>query len=312
MKARFLIAAIAVVAEQICLAYSFEEDGFYYQIDQYNPDCVGVVNHITDELYESHYVSCDCDGSLSRNGAYSGNIVVPSRVVHDGVEYKVTRIGVGAFSGSENLRSVVLPPSINYICDAAFSDCHALEAVEIQGKIKSISFKTFRQCTSLKKLDLSNVTQYVDICIGKGQQLTELILPPNASYYSIGLGGLDVALTINNPEPPCPAYILLDNLGEDSSLSVPPGNDIFTWYYSGWTLNNIYVGAAEHRSPEADHSHQSEFNIEGQRVTALTSTVTVHTIDGRLIHTIVRGKSVSLDQGIFIIKGAGTLKKIAI
>ena len=43
---------------------------------------------------------------------YSGEVVIPETVTYDGITYEVTAIGMGAFSGSKDLTSVVIPNTV--------------------------------------------------------------------------------------------------------------------------------------------------------------------------------------------------------
>ena len=54
---------------------------------------------------------------------YSGDIVIPSTVTYNDVTYSVTSIDVRAFQECGGLTSVVIPESVTYIGESAFSGC---------------------------------------------------------------------------------------------------------------------------------------------------------------------------------------------
>ena len=62
---------------------------------------------------------------------YDGDVVIPSSVNHEGVDYRVTGIGVRAFYMSSNLTSVSIPNSMTTIGGGAFRGCNNLTKVEI-------------------------------------------------------------------------------------------------------------------------------------------------------------------------------------
>lgn len=62
---------------------------------------------------------------------YTGDVVIPSSVTHNGKTYSVTTIGAQAFNGSSALTSIAIPNSIKSIGFGAFSGCSGLKKVYI-------------------------------------------------------------------------------------------------------------------------------------------------------------------------------------
>jgi carbon monoxide dehydrogenase subunit G len=62
---------------------------------------------------------------------YTGDIVIPESISYQGNTYTVTIIDEGAFYGDTDITSIVIPPTIGYIDESAFSGCSNLDIVYI-------------------------------------------------------------------------------------------------------------------------------------------------------------------------------------
>ena len=66
----------------------------------------------------------------------------------------VTKIGEGAFSGVEGLKTIVIPGTVKEIAANAFSYNTTLENVIMQEGVTKIGDSAFKECTSLQKIDM--------------------------------------------------------------------------------------------------------------------------------------------------------------
>ena len=66
----------------------------------------------------------------------------------------VTKIGEGAFSGVEGLKTIVIPSTVKEIAANAFSYNTTLENVVMQEGVTKIGYSAFKKCTSLQKIDM--------------------------------------------------------------------------------------------------------------------------------------------------------------
>lgn len=132
--------------------YDFEEGGIFYKI---NGD--GKVS----VTYET-----------TNYNSYSGQVVIPATVTHDGVTYKVTgindrafmfsagltgvtignyvtTIGADAFLGCTGLTNVVLGDYVITVGGNAFNGCTSLASVTLGSGVRSIGTQAFKNCTAL-------------------------------------------------------------------------------------------------------------------------------------------------------------------
>ena len=119
---------LALLLPVSALAYDFEVDGIYYNIDTYNSNNVIVTYKATN--YNS----------------YSGDIVIPNSVTYNGKTYSVASIGYSAFNGCTTLTNVDIPNSVTYIGYSAFHGCTTLTSVDIPNSVTSIGSYAFSNC----------------------------------------------------------------------------------------------------------------------------------------------------------------------
>ena len=95
---------------------------------------------------------------------YSGDVVIPETVTYDGITYKVTAIGMGAFSGSKDLTSVVIPNTVVEIQAAAFTNCVGLKSLSIPNSVKTIGELAFASCHELETLWIGSSLAKIGSC----------------------------------------------------------------------------------------------------------------------------------------------------
>lgn len=72
------------------------------------------------------------------DGGYSGELIIPSSVTFEGIDFAVTSIDYYAFERNYDLKSVVIPPSVLTVGNGAFESCYGLETVIIQDSSNSL------------------------------------------------------------------------------------------------------------------------------------------------------------------------------
>ena len=117
---------------------------------------------------------------------YSGEIVIPEAIEHNGVTYSVTSIGEDAFEYCSGLTSIVIPNSVTSIAGSAFYSCDGLTAVHISDLSAwyNIDFGNYD----------SNPLYYAKNLYLNGESVTELVIPNDVtkikSYAFAGCSGL--------------------------------------------------------------------------------------------------------------------------
>ena len=90
------------------------------------------------------------------------NVVIPDKVVIEGAEFPVTRIGDNAFKPYSyvayltRLKSVSIPNTVTTIGNYAFSNCEGLVGITIPNSVTSIGSSAFSNCRGLLGITIPN------------------------------------------------------------------------------------------------------------------------------------------------------------
>ena len=117
---------------------------------------------------------------IVNNANYEGDIVIPSSVEIEGIEYQVTSIDAYAFIHCVNMTSVLIPKSIVSIGRGAFADCRGLKAVHISD-IEAWCKISFDYNTSLSapSFGSTNPLRYAHHLFLNGIEIKDLVIPNN-------------------------------------------------------------------------------------------------------------------------------------
>ena len=129
---RFSFLLLALLLSANATAHDFKVDGIYYKING---------NEAAVTFRGQDYYSYDNE--------YSGSIVIPATVTHNGTTYPVTSIGAGAFYECTGLTSIDIPNSVTAIGDGAFIGCTGLTSIDIPNSVTKIGNGVFKSCTGL-------------------------------------------------------------------------------------------------------------------------------------------------------------------
>ena len=173
---RFVLV-LAVVTFALTVAADEYTDPLTNVVYTYDP------NGTTAEVKKG--VRHDLDGSTVYKAGSpnaSGSVVILEKVIVNGKEFSVTKIGDFAFSMLNELIHVSIPSSISSIGFEAFAGCSKLESIDIKEGLQEICQESFRGCVSLKSVLLPLGLESIGFGAFSGcQELTSIIIPASVS-----------------------------------------------------------------------------------------------------------------------------------
>ncbi len=172
----WLIAIAALLCSITASAHDFEVDGIYYNIISHSDLTVEVTYKGSDEY--------------SYSNEYTGEVIIPTTIVHDENTYDVIGIGKRTFYNCGEMTMIEIPQSVTYIGEQAFYCCYSLTSITIPKNIKTIEHDTFRKCSGLTSIEIPEGVKSIGFyafadCI----RLTSVNIPK--SVTSIGNNAFD-------------------------------------------------------------------------------------------------------------------------
>ena len=156
MKKQLLLLAIMLLP-MMASGYDFSIDGIYYSIRTY-----GEGNNVLVDKGDEYY---------------EGEIVIPSSVVYNDIEYQVIGINYNAFKDNTRLKKVTIPESIESL-SSTFWGCSGLTEVILPNSLKSIDSYAFYSCSSLESINLPNQLETIGAsAFSDCVSLKEIIIP---------------------------------------------------------------------------------------------------------------------------------------
>ena len=145
-------------------------------------------------LYEVNTDGTTC--TVTGIGSFTGTeLEIPEYI--DG--YKVTSIGEGAFQYCYSLTSIVIPDSVTYIGEWAFSGC-GFTSIVIPDSVTSIGDYAFRDCSSLASIVIPDSVTSIGWSVFDGcSALTDVYYTGSeAEWAQISIYGDNEYLTSSN------------------------------------------------------------------------------------------------------------------
>lgn len=159
----------------VCLLYPPECNHEY--VDDVCIKCGHKITYEPFTLTKSNYAQAGIE-------SLSGDVVIPQTFEYDGVNYKVTEIGEGAFGHLADLTSVTIPNSVISIGRNAFNSCYKLSEISIPDSVTNIGFRAFFLCNSLTDITIpASVTTIGESAFSGCESLTKIDVDTNNSNY---------------------------------------------------------------------------------------------------------------------------------
>ena len=160
--------------------YDFVADGIYYRFGDVDGEA---------------WVTCENTDYHS----YSGEVVIPATVTHDGQTLAVTAIDDMAFSNCFDLASVTIPESVKRIGQLAFNNCLSLTSVTLPASVERIDARAFVECLGITTVNTPSIQAWLGISFADrysnplsmshsltvdGQELLHLVIPASTRVVS--------------------------------------------------------------------------------------------------------------------------------
>ncbi len=131
----------------------------------------------------------------------TGSIIIPQSVTKIGegafsnleglktivIPGTVKEIGVSAFANNKTLEKVIIQDGVEIIRENAFRDCNNLQSVEMTDSIQEMRYNAFYYCRNLKNINLSNNIKILQNSVFDGcMSLKEITLPKNLEIIEYG------------------------------------------------------------------------------------------------------------------------------
>lgn len=136
---KFCMTMALLVVSVSTLAYDFEVDGLYYEVN---------LEKMTATL-------------VAGENMIQGDIIIPSVISYKGREFKVIATN-GAFAGNSGLTSVSFPESLSFLGEKTFDGCSSLQSITGLDNVVEIGVSCFAGCESLVSVDLSKNLRLIE------------------------------------------------------------------------------------------------------------------------------------------------------
>lgn len=135
-------------------------------------------DNASDLLKKQYNINKDGTVQFVEGNTTSLVVTIPSKVVINGVSYKVTSIAANAFKDNKRITKVIIGSNVKSIGKNAFRGCGNLTNVTIGKNVKTIGANAFYNCKKLESVSIGkNVTTIDDKAFYQCSKLSKLVIP---------------------------------------------------------------------------------------------------------------------------------------
>ena len=306
---------------------------------------VTIPNSVTtignDNSYSSSLTSLITPSALISYGAFYGCTGLTSVVFN---AENCTTMGYESypvFAGCSNLVSLTIGESVNTIPECAFNGCSSITSVNfdaknctstgnsfngwtniktltIGGKVQSIPDNAFEGCSSLRSIAVPHSVTHIGTKAFNGcSGLTEVTLGKSVETIMAdafaGNKVLNKVISLNTTPPSCTDAVFNEVNKEKCKLYVPIGcKDIYAGTYMWWDFTNII---------ETDYSGVNDAATDTMAISTADGLISIAGLDaemqifdlsGKLVWQGAASQGARLSHGIYLVRVAGSVAKVAL
>ena len=255
----------------------------------------------------------------TRADSYSGNIVIPSSIQHNGKNYPVAIIGDEAFKNNA-LESIIIGNNIRVIEQEAFSYCVVDDfKFAADSRLNEICYGAFIGAI-IPKLELPEGLETINELAFNGA-IDRLDLPnsikniPSGSLNSSSLKDLYVHWDSEDSLPFYDETAILNDVS-DATLHVPTNCiDLYRSHRLWGKFGKITDDQSGIQSViDSDDNINVVIKDGTLSIETLNSNdvISIYTMDGKLLMTLRPGNTVRLDKGLYILRIGNIIKKVVL
>lgn len=114
-------------------------------------------------------------------------VVIPSEISHNGQTYTIVGIGSYAFYERQELRSVEIPGTVQYVGARAFDFCLKLKTIKLPDGVNRIEKMAFRSCVELTTVEMGSGMASIHFdafgdCRSLSTVVSRAVTPPEILY----------------------------------------------------------------------------------------------------------------------------------